>query len=154
LLKHAEHQAIFVSMKEDDSTVKTNPFAGQGSEFSKTAPISRKPVLEDIAVSRYAYLEIRRHAGLKTTRVELEEEDTFIGRGSQCRVQLQFENTSRLHARITFRDEEYCIEDLDSTNGTFVNGVKVRKCVLRNNDQIQIGDAKILFMEGRIRKTS
>jgi pSer/pThr/pTyr-binding forkhead associated (FHA) protein len=138
-------------MKEDDSTVKTNPLAGQGSEFSKTAPISKKAVPEDIAVSRYAYLEIGR-SGVETTRVELEEEETFIGRVSQCRVQLPFENASRLHARISFRDEEYFIEDLESTNGTFVNGVKVQKCVLRNNDQIQIGDAKILFMEGRIRK--
>ena len=138
-------------MNEGDSTVKTKPLAAQGMEFSKTIPISRKAVLEDIAVSRYAYLEIG-HPGLKKTRVELEEEDVFIGRGSLCRVRLQFENTSRLHSRITFRDEEYYIEDLESTNGTFVNGVQVQKCVLRNNDQIQIGDAKILFTEGKIRK--
>ncbi|MBW1704038.1 MAG: FHA domain-containing protein [Deltaproteobacteria bacterium] len=145
------HQAILGSMKEDESTVKVNPLSAQRSELSKTTPILRKAVLEDIAVSRYAYLEII-HPGLETTRVELEEEDTFIGRGSLCRVQLQFDNTSRLHARITFRDEEYQIEDLESTNGTFVNGVQVQKCVLRNNDQIQIGDAKILFIEGKIRK--
>lgn len=138
-------------MKEDESTVKVNPLPAQRSELSKTTPISRKAVLEDIAVIRYAYLEIS-HPGLETTSVELEEKDTFIGRVSQCRVQLQFENTSRLHARISCRDEEYQIEDLESTNGTFVNGVQVQKCVLRNNDQIQIGDANILFLEGKIRK--
>lgn len=145
------NQAILGSMNDDESTVKVNPLPAQRSEFSKTTPISRKAVLKDIAVSRYAYLEIS-HPGLETTRVELEEEDIFIGRGSLCRVQLQVENTSRLHARITFRDEEYYIEDLESTNGTFVNGVQIQKCVLRTNDQIQIGDAKILFMEGKIRK--
>ena len=138
-------------MKEDDSTVKVKPLPAQRPEFSKTTPISRKAVLENIAVSRYAYLEIS-HPGLETTRVELGETDTVIGRISQCKVQLQFDNTSRLHARITLRDEEYQIEDLESTNGTFVNGVQVQKCVLRSNDQIQIGDAKILFMEGKIRK--
>jgi FHA domain len=151
LLKQTMYQSIFINMKEDQSTIKTKPLPGQGSEFSKTTPISRKAVLEDIAFSRYAYLDIS-HPGVKTTRVELEEEDTFIGRGSLCRVQLQFDDTSRLHARITFRDEEYQIEDLESTNGTFINGVQVQKCVLRTNDQIQIGDAKILFMEGKIRK--
>ena len=145
------NQAILDSMKEDESTVKVNPLPARKSEFSKTTPISRKAVLEDIAVSRYAYLEIS-HPGLETTRVELEEKDTLIGRVSQCRVQFQFDNTSRLHARITCRDEEYQIEDLESTNGTFVNGVQVQKCVLRNNDQIQIGDAKILFLEGKARK--
>jgi len=151
LLKHTIYQAILINMKGDESKIKTNPIPVQGPEFSKTIPISRKAVLEDITVSQYAYLEIG-HPGLKTTRVELAEEDTFIGRGSLCRVQLQFENTSRLHARITFRDEEYYIEDLESTNGTLVNGVQVQKCVLRTNDQIQIGDAKILFMEGKLRK--
>jgi len=145
------NQAMLYNMNEYDSTVKTKPLPIQGPDFSKTTPISRKAVLEDIAVSRYAYLEIG-HPGLKMTRVELAEEDIFIGRGSLCRVQLQIENTSRLHARITFRDEEYYIEDLESTNGTFVNGIQVQKCLLRNNDQIQIGDAKILFMEDKIRK--
>jgi ribosome maturation factor RimP len=151
LLKHTICQAILIDMKEDESTIKTNPIPVQGTEFSKTTPISRKAVLEDIAFNRYAYLEVS-HPGLETTRVELEEKDILIGRVSQCRVQLQFDNTSRLHARITFRDEEYQIEDLESTNGTFVNGVQVQKCVLRSNDQIQIGDAKILFVEGKIRK--
>lgn len=139
------------NMKENESIINTRPITVQGPEFSKTTPISRKAVLEDIAYNRYAYLEIR-HPDLETTRVELEEKDTLIGRVSQCRVQLQFDDTSRLHARITFRDEDYQIEDLESTNGTFVNGVQVQKCVLRSNDQIQIGDAKILFMEGKIRK--
>jgi len=151
VLKNAINQAMLSSMKEYEPTIKTKPLPVQGPDFSKTTPISRKAVLEDIAVSRYAYLEIG-HPGLKMTRVELAEEDTLIGRGSQCRIQLQFDNTSRLHARITFRDEEYYIEDLESTNGTFINGVQVQKCVLRNNDQIQIGDAKILFMEDKIRK--
>jgi len=153
VLKDAMNQAILGSMKEDESPVKVNPLPAQRSEFAKTTPISRKAVLEDIAVSRYAYLETS-HPGLETTRVDLAEKDTLIGRVSQCRVQLQFDNTSRLHARITYRDEEYYIEDLESTNGTFVNGVQVQKCVLRSNDQIQIGDAKILFMEGKIRKKS
>ena len=138
-------------MKEENSTIKTSPIPVQGPEFSKTTPISRKAVFEDIALSRYAYLEIE-HPGLKAVRVELAQEDTSIGRGSHCRVRLPFENTSRLHARITYSDEEYYIEDLESTNGTFLNGVKVQKCVLRSNDQIQIGDAKILFMEGKIRR--
>lgn len=138
-------------MKEDESTIKTDPLPVQGTEFSKTTPVSRKAVLEDIAFNRYAYLDIS-HPGLDATRLELEEKETLIGRVSQCRVRLPFDNTSRLHARITFRNEEYQIEDLESTNGTFVNGVQVQKCVLRSNDQIQIGDAKILFMEGKTRK--
>ena len=138
-------------MEKDDLTVERDTLLKSGSEFSETTPISRKAVLEDIALSRYAHLEIGR-PDVETRRFELGEGETLIGRGSQCQVRLQFNNTSRLHARIGFREEEYFIEDLESTNGTFVNGVRIQKCILRNNDQIQIGDAKILFIEGRIRK--
>jgi pSer/pThr/pTyr-binding forkhead associated (FHA) protein len=54
---------------------------------------------------------------------------------------------SRRHAQITFRNEEYHLEDLGSTNGTYVNGIKIVKCILRNNDQIDIGGVKMLFTE-------
>lgn len=39
------------------------------------------------------------------------------------------------------------IEDLNSTNGTYVNGVRVNRCILRHNDLIRIGDATILFSQ-------
>ena len=39
------------------------------------------------------------------------------------------------------------IEDLESTNGLFVNGVKVVRCALRNNDQIELGGVRLLFNE-------
>lgn len=49
--------------------------------------------------------------------------------------------------RLTFRNEGYPLEDLGSTNGTSVNGIKVERCVLRTNDQIDIGGVKVLFSE-------
>ena len=57
------------------------------------------------------------------------------------------ENVSRKHALITFRRNEYWLEDLDITNGTYINGIKIAKCVLRNNDQIDIGGVKMYFNE-------
>jgi pSer/pThr/pTyr-binding forkhead associated (FHA) protein len=138
-------------MKEREPTIKINVEPEEKADFSKTTPVSRKAVFENIDVIRHAYLEIS-HPELETTTVKIDEKDVLIGRGSQCRVNLQFGNTSRLHARITCRDEEYQIEDLESTNGTFVNGVRIQRCVLRNSDQIQIGDAKIVFVEEKFRK--
>lgn len=49
------------------------------------------------------------------------------------------EMVSRRHAIINFRDGAVTIEDLGSTNGTFVNGEKVSKTVLREGDRILIG---------------
>ena len=39
-------------------------------------------------------------------------------------------------------------------NGTYVNGIRVLKCILRNNDQIDIGEAKIVFIEEKTRGKS
>ena len=137
---------------EDNRFIKIKTLSEENvSGFSKTTPISKKAVFEDIPTRQCAYLEIS-CPGTKPVRVELDKSDVVIGRGPQCRIQLNLHDTSRTHARITYDDEEYCIEDLESTNGTFVNGVRVERCVLRNSDQVRIGDARILFIEERLRE--
>lgn len=59
-------------------------------------------------------------------------------------VQLYIEDASisRLHARFTLQDETIIVQDLDSTNGTWVNGKKLaagEEAVIRRNDEIQFG---------------
>ena len=44
------------------------------------------------------------------------------------------------------------MEDMNSTNGVYVNGVRVVKCVLRDNDQIEMGGVKIIFKEEKTLK--
>lgn len=64
-----------------------------------------------------------------------------IGRHEQC--DLQVENTwmSRRHARIAWSGTEYVVEDLGSTNGTFVNGERISgPRALRSGDLLQLGD--------------
>ena len=85
--------------------------------------------------------------GEKNRVIELGEGEIIIGRVSECGIQLSVDNVSREHARLIFHNEEYHIEDLGSTNGTFVNGKEIVKCALRSNDQINIGGVKILFTE-------
>ena len=116
---------------------------------SDTAEISRKTFLGDFPTKYHASLEI---IGLGETRkqFELGEEDFVIGRTLDCEIQLSIDNVSRRHALISFRNEEYQIEDLGSTNGTYVNGIKVEKCVLRNHDQIEIGGVKITFNDEKV----
>ena len=57
---------------------------------------------------------------------------------------------SRKHAKITTDDHVVTIQDLGSTNGTFVNGEKVRKADLKDGDRILIGTSiiKIIFVDG------
>ena len=115
-------------------------------ELKNTMPLSRRALLNDIKVVKQAYLEI---SGVEAEPfgVELGQEEIIIGRSPDCGLHLPLEDASRQHARIFCRNDEYYIEDLGSTNGTCVNSVTISKCILRNNDQIEIGEAKIAFVE-------
>lgn len=113
---------------------------------SATIHVSREAFVGEIPMKHRAYLEIT-GIGNEAKVVELRREETIIGRTSECDIPLPSNNVSRKHACVGFRNEEYHIKDLNSTNGVYVNGVRVDKCVLRNLDQIEIGGVKILFNE-------
>jgi len=113
---------------------------------SITTEISRETFAGEIPIKQRACLEIIGF-GEENKVIELGEEEVIIGRTPECGICLSVDNVSRQHARVFFRNEEYFIEDLGSTNGTYVNGIKVVRCVLRNSDQINIGGVKVLFTE-------
>ena len=88
--------------------------------------------------------------GEKDRVIELPQEEIIVGRGTTCGIRLSAKTVSRNHARLSFHGGAYSIEDLGSANGTSVNGTKVTECVLRNNDQIAIGQVKMLFYEDQV----
>lgn len=68
-----------------------------------------------------------------------------IGRSPECEICLDDEGISRNHARVEKDDYgNIIIEDLDSTNGTYFNGTRFNKHILRDGDKIQIGSTTIL----------
>lgn len=67
--------------------------------------------------------------------------DLVLGRSRGCDVVLSSEAVSRRHAQLFFRDGNWVIRDLGSTNGTRVNGVRVGRCRLRPGDRVALGDA-------------
>jgi pSer/pThr/pTyr-binding forkhead associated (FHA) protein len=121
---------------------------GKKSLHSTTTKLSRDAFVEGISVKQRACLEIL-GSGKDNKVIELGQEEIIIGRIPECGICLSIENVSRQHARVIFRNEEYFVEDLGSTNGTYVNGIKIVKCVLQNSDQINIGGVKILFTEDK-----
>lgn len=114
--------------------------------YGTTAELSRKTFLGELPIKQRACLEIIGSGG-KSKVIELGQRELTIGRSPECPIQLRRTMVSRRHAQVTFRNEEYHLEDLGSTNGTYVNGIKIVKCILRNNDQIDIGGVKMLFTE-------
>ena len=71
-----------------------------------------------------------------------------IGRSEDTDLTLSNRDVSRHHAAVRFEGGRYIIEDLSSTNGTFVNGQKVGEYRLRPGDEISIGDHSIIFDDG------
>ena len=77
----------------------------------------------------------------------LDAEETLIGRGPSSDVVLGDESASREHAIVARDDAEgtYTVEDLQSTNGTRVNGKRVRTATLADGDEVQIGHTRFRF---------
>lgn len=71
-----------------------------------------------------------------------------IGRSSQTDFPIDQESVSRQHVRITFDGQRHVLEDLASTNGTFVNDAKRSHSVLSDGDQIKIGRSILKYMSG------
>jgi len=66
-------------------------------------------------------------------------ERSVIGRRGECHVQLLDPTVSGQHALVSMLMEDVTIEDLGSTNGTFVNGELIRKARLNDGDVVEIG---------------
>lgn len=82
----------------------------------------------------------------KGTEYPLDSERTTIGRGPG--VDLAFEDTamSATHAAVEFASDGFRIRDLDSTNGTQVNGSAASVAVLKHGDRLQLGEHQLQFV--------
>jgi len=71
-----------------------------------------------------------------------------IGRGDKCQVRLEDPTASRTHACVRYARGAWFIQDLDSANGTWVNGQRVGATGLVSGDRIRIGDTEFEFRVG------
>ena len=74
---------------------------------------------------------------LKT--IEFDKNEITMGRNAENDIVIENLAVSKLHARIVKQDEAYYIEDLNSTNGTYLNKIRITKKDLKNNDIISVG---------------
>ncbi|MBK8251233.1 MAG: DUF4388 domain-containing protein [Polyangiaceae bacterium] len=75
--------------------------------------------------------------------------EMLVGRSGDVQIVLSEDMVSRRHARITFDGQRITIEDLGSTNGTFVNGEKIKRCDLKEGDRVLIGSSifKVVYAD-------
>jgi pSer/pThr/pTyr-binding forkhead associated (FHA) protein len=77
-----------------------------------------------------------------TPIIEIIKDLTLVGRRDECDVKLEHKSVSKLHCVIVKTDGLLLLRDLGSTNGTRVNGQRVRRAALLPNDQVSIASCK------------
>jgi hypothetical protein len=78
-------------------------------------------------------------------RHELTKRRAVIGRSKDCDVQVADPNVSRRHAEVRQEGAAHWLVDLDSTNGTEVNGRRLKRAKLRPGDTITVGSTDLVF---------
>ena len=71
------------------------------------------------------------------------QSEMLIGRHHGCDLVLSDLSVSRRHLRMIFRDGQWILQDLESRNGTIVNGCRVGRCQLRPGDHLTLGDTHL-----------
>jgi len=109
-----------------------------------TTQVTRAPSSQDTVVASAARA-VRIVDGKEERVFALRSGTNTIGRHPKCEIELPFTEVSRRHAEIALGPDGFRIVDLDSNNGVYVNGKKVKEQVLADGDLIQIGTQSLRF---------
>lgn len=109
-------------------------------ESGHTMVLDREKLLKERPRAPKASLQQR-----EAPPVSLGPDPVLIGRDPQNDVVLDDRRVSRKHAEVRLRLGRYTLYDLQSTNGTYVNGRRVAERVLDDGDKISIGGLEIVF---------
>src|SRR3954462_9871752 len=101
------------------------------------SPGGRAPLIAEI----YVYIG-QELAG----KYAIEHGEYLVGRDSGCSIPIPAERVSRHHARLTFNAYEVVLEDLESANGVFIDGIQLQLPTRVYPDQeVQIGDSRVFI---------
>lgn len=104
-------------------------------------------VLPDGEMAARLLVQSSSEPGLKVGEYLALGENTVLGRSNACNLVLADPFASQEHARITFHGGQYWLEDMGSTNGTYLNEVRLeRPTVLANGDMVRIGGVTFQFV--------
>lgn len=98
-------------------------------------------------------------AGVIVHKFEINKSTMIIGRGKDADIQVNDATVSNLHAKIETQTDangliNITLIDLDSTNGSKVNGIKITEQSLRHNDKVLIGETNFILMDSRATPTT
>lgn len=107
-----------------------------------------KPEDLEIPANLRATLTVEAGPG-KGRETRIAQSNTVVGRSETCDLHIEDDALSRRHFEIRYRQLEFRIVDLESSNGTYLNGAEVSEYALRNGDRIQAGASAFSFRVAR-----
>jgi signal transduction histidine kinase/pSer/pThr/pTyr-binding forkhead associated (FHA) protein len=78
---------------------------------------------------------------------DLKKGPTTLGRAKENDIVILDASLSRMHARVDVNGDRIVLSDLQSSNGTFVNGDRISHCTLKHGDTVMCGDVALQFRE-------
>lgn len=115
---------------------------GEGSLPSDQAALPPLPALP--STKRYSLAVIMgANAGQIYT---ISKPRIVLGRGTESDVQLQDSEVSRRHAMLEIHLDEGKVSDLGSTNGTYVDGVRIQQATIFSNQEFSLGTTTVMFI--------
>lgn len=78
-------------------------------------------------------------------RIPLVRDEMVLGRRESCDIPLRFPNVSSVHCKLVFQDGYWFVQDMNSTNGIKVNGLRVLRKVLLPGDELTIAKRKYII---------
>jgi hypothetical protein len=108
---------------------------------------AKLPALQSLGVPKAPNRTLRIANDDKTEDVALTAATFAIGRHPRNDLVLKDPRISSFHCRVELEGDRYALVDLKSRNGTLLNGSRIDRAILKNNDQIQLGSTKVSYLE-------
>lgn len=146
--EHAQPGTVEVTTRFSNGPVVPTPTVARMREPSLTAQLPARP-RDPLSVQRRAVLEVLDEDGTVVSRHTLGGDAVVIGRRTSSGLPLADAEVSRRHAQIDRDTTGFSLHDLDSMNGTVVNGRRIaRPHMLRDGDVIEVGHTRLRFVQG------
>jgi len=123
---------------------------GNGGEPARKATTNTvalpKVLLDKIEVKlKFTYVLVPDAA--PEQKLRLTKMNNLLGREEHCDIVVNSGQVSRKHCLLEVWEEHLKVKDLDSSNGTFVNGIPIRDGFLKAGDQLSLGDYKMILQK-------
>jgi FHA domain len=137
--KAALDPALARTVKVDDHVAPPPPPPSLAAAPRKTEIMDRPPSIDGIGWF------VATAGASKGTAHRIDDDRVSLGASVDCDVMIDGNHVSDRHASLRFRESEFWLTDLDSTNGTWVNGDRIAQARIDDGDRVKFGSSEWVF---------